>query len=131
MTTKKKAFSASLIKYMDKSMSEPIWFWVNTATGSALSPHFETQSEAEKWYDDLIEIHNQTYDLLTRCMKGKFYNLKGRIDVGDLFSSVKTDSCPFDLHLEDDILSIKVLALNVTDARKRASEYFEILEWIE
>ena len=64
-------------------------------------------------------------------MKGKFYNLKGRIDVGDLFSSVKTDSCPFDLHLEDDILSIKVLALNVTDARKRASEYFEILEWIE
>lgn len=131
MDTKKKQFKACLIKYRQPDMKDSIWFWVNPGTGTAISPKFGDQAEAEKWFDDLVEIHTLTYDLLDRTKNGKFYNLKGRVDIGDLISSKKANECTFDLHLEDDILSVKVLGLNIDDARKRVKEYFEIQEWIE
>lgn len=131
MTIKKQQIKAHLIKYRDTHMKDPIWFWVNPNTGTQLSPKFESQEEAEKWFDDVVEIHNETTDLLDRVKNGKFYTLKGRIDIGDLISSKKANDCPFDLHLEDDILETHVLAKSVDDAKTRISEFFEILEWIE
>lgn len=112
-------------------MKEPVWFWVNATTGTTLSPHFDTQPEAEKWFDDVVSIHAETYDLLDRVMYGKFHYLRGKIDIGDMCSSTKVNDCPFDIHLEDDILVTEVLAPTIDDARKRVEEYFEILEWIE
>lgn len=131
MTIKKKQFKAHLIKYRQADMEEPIWFWVNPNSGASLSPDFKTQKEAEKWFDDVVSIHNETYELLDRVKNGKFYTVKGKVDIGDVISSKKANECPFTLHLEDDILIVEVLATNITDARKRVSEFFEILEWIE
>lgn len=131
MTTKKTHFKASLVKYRQTDMKEPVWFWVNTTTGTTLSPHFESQPEAEKWFDDVISIHAETYDLLDRVMYGKFFKLKAKVDIGDLISSTKVNDCPFDVHLEDDILVIEVLGKDDMDARERVEKYFEILEWLE
>lgn len=131
MTTKKTHFKASLVKYRQTDMKEPIWFWVNTTTGTTLSPHFETQPQAEKWFDDVVSIHAETYDLLDRVMYGQFYKLRGKVDIGDLVSSTKVNDCPFDIHLEDDILVLEVLGTTILDARERVEKYFEILEWIE
>ena len=55
MTFKKKQFKASLIKYRHADMHEAVWFWVNPSSGSTLSPKFNTQQEAERWFDD-VEI---------------------------------------------------------------------------
>lgn len=131
MTIKKQQIKAHLIKYRDTHDKEPIWFWVNPNSGATMSPKFGSQEEAEKWFDDVVEIHNITSDLMDRIKNGKFYTLKGRIDIGDLISSKKANLCPFDLHLEDDILEVKVLDTTIINARKRVKEYFEILEWIE
>lgn len=131
MTIKKSQFKASLIKYRQADMKEPIWFWVNPSTGSTLSPEFKNQHEAEKWFDDVVSIHSETYDLMDRVMYGRFHDLRAKVDVGDLVSSTKVNDCPFDLHLEDDILVTKVLGLDILDARARVEEFFEILEWIE
>lgn len=131
MTTKKTHFKASLVKYRQADMKDPVWFWINTTTGTTLSPHFETQPQAEKWFDDVVTIHAETYDLLDRVMYGQFHTLKGKVDIGDLVSSTKVNNCPFDIHLEDDILVIEVLGTTIQQARERVEEYFEILEWLE
>lgn len=131
MTTKKTHFKASLVKYRQTDMKEPIWFWVNTTTGTTLSPHFETQPEAEKWFDDVISIHAETYDLLDRVMYGKVFKLRAKVDIGDLISSTKVNDCPFDVHLEDDILVIELMGKTELDARDRVQKYFEVLEWLE
>ena len=131
MATKKKQFKAHLIKYRDPDDHSYLWFWINPNSGTTLSPHFTTQQDAEKWFDDIMVIHNETYDLLDRVKNGKFHIVKGRIDVGDTLSSVKSSLCPFTVHLEDDTIEIEVLATSVLDARKRVEVYFEILEWID
>lgn len=128
---KKKQFKAHLIKYRQSDMIEPVWFWINPSTGSTLSPHFKTLEEAEQWFDTIIESHNQTYFLLERISKGKFYTVKGKIDIGDTISSKKANECPFEIHLDDDILIVEVLGTSIVDARARVEEYFEILEWVE
>lgn len=112
-------------------MEEPIWFWINPTSGTSLSPEFKTQEEAEKWFDDVVTIHNETYELLDRVKNGKFYTVRGKVDVGDVISSKTANDCPFTLHLEDDILIVEVLATSISDARTRVSKFFEILEWIE
>jgi hypothetical protein len=112
-------------------MEQAVWFWVNPSSGSTLSPHFDTQQEAEKWFDDVIEIHNETYNLMDRVKNGKFYTVCGKVDIGDLISSKKANDCPFTMHLEDDILVVEVLATSLDDAKGRVNEYFEILEWID
>lgn len=129
MTTKNQQFKASLIKYRSADMKEAIWFWVNPSTGTTLSPEFEKQEDAETWFDNVILVHKETYNLLARCKMGKFYTVKGRVDIGDLVSSKKANDCPFDLHLNDDILAAEVLALDERDAKDRVEEYIEILEW--
>lgn len=131
MTNKNKQFKAHLIKYRQADMVEPIWFWVNPSTGTTLSPKFATQEEAEQWFDDVIKIHNETYDLMNRIKNGRFYTVKGKVDIGDVISSKKANDCPFEVHLDDDILIIEVLATSIVDARSRVEEYYEILEWIE
>lgn len=131
MSIKKQQIKAHLIKYREANMADPIWFWVNPNSNATISPKFGSQEEAEIWFDSVVEIHNEATDLLDRVMNGKFYNLKGRIDIGDLISSKKANSCPYDLHLEDDILETRVLALSLNDAKKRVLDFFEVLEWIE
>lgn len=129
--TQKKQFKAALIKYRKSDMEKTIWFWINPASGTTLSPHFDSQEEAEDWYDSVITIHTETYDFLDRVKNGTFYTIKGKVDVGDLISSKKANECPFTMDLEDDILEIEVLANSYEHAKKRAEEYFEILEWID
>ena len=131
MALKKQQIKANLIKYREAQMKDPIWFWTDTRSGAIMSPKFGSQDEAEKWFDTVVNVHNAASEILDRVKNGKFYNLKGRIDVGDLISSKKANECDFDLHLEDDILQVRVLAVSIADARKRIQEYFEILEWIE
>lgn len=130
---KKKFFSAVLIKYKDTHAGENdyIWFWINPNSKAPLSPHFLTQKDAEKWFDDVLDVHQETYDLLERIQYGKFYIVKGRVDVGDMISSMKANECSFTMHLEDDVLQVEVLANSVEHARKRVEEYFEILEWMD
>ena len=79
----------------------------------------------------MIAIHNETYDFLDRIKNGKFYTLRGRIDIGDTISSKKANECPFTMNLEDDILELEILGTSFEHAKERAEEYFEILEWIE
>lgn len=131
MTFKKKQFKAHLIKYRQADMREAIWFWVNPSSGATLSPEFNTQQEAERWFDDVVSIHNETYNLLDRVKNGKFYTVKGKVDIGDVISSKKANECPFTMHLDDDTLIVEVLASSLQDAKERVEEYFEILEWIE
>jgi hypothetical protein len=131
MTLQRKQFKAALIKYRQTDMKDPVWFWINPSSGTELSPRFETQQQAERWFDSVVSIHNETYDFLDRVKNGKFYTLKGRIDVGDVISSKKANECPFTLNLDDDILEIEVLATSFEHAKERAEEYFEILEWID
>jgi hypothetical protein len=131
MTTKKKQFKAHLIKYRQAEMKEPVWFWINPSSGATLSPEFKTQPEAEKWFDDVVSIHNETYDLLDRIKNGQFYTVCGKVDIGDVISSKKANDCPFTLHLDGDILIVEVLATSKDNAKERVSEFFEILEWID
>ena len=132
MTAKRKQFKAALIKYGPKStMEDPVWFWINPSSGTKLSPEFETQKDAESWFDSVVTIHNETYDFLDRVKNGKFYTLKGKVDVGDVISSKKANECPFTMHLDDDILILEVLGTSFEHAKERAEEYFEILEWID
>jgi hypothetical protein len=126
-----KKFEAHLIKYRQTDMKAPVWFWINPSSGSTLSPKFATQDEAENWYETIVTTHEETYNLLTRSKRGKFYKVFGRVDLGDVISSKKANECPFTLYLEDDILEAQVLAVDIEDARSRVSEYFEILEWID
>lgn len=131
MNIKKKQFKAHLIKYRQADMKEAVWFWINPSSGATLSPEFTTQEEAEKWFDDVVEVHNQTYNLLDRIKNGRFYTVVGKVDIGDLISSKKANDCPFTMHLEDDILTLEVLATSFEDAKARVKEYIEILEWLE
>lgn len=131
MTTKKKQFKAHLIKYRPTDGSKPLWFWVNPNSGNTISPYFYTQDSAEDWFDDILAVHNETYNLIDRVKNGSFYTIKARVDVGDIISSTKSSQCPFSAHLEDDIIEIQVLAVSKEDARVRIQEYFNILEWID
>lgn len=131
MTTKKKQFKAHLIKYRQTDGSKTLWFWVNPDSGNTISPYFQSQDSAEKWFDDLLIIHNETYDLINRVKNGFFYTIKGRVDVGEVISSMSAADCPFTIHLEDDIIEAQVLAVSKADAKKRIENYFEILEWID
>ena len=131
MATKKKQFKAHLIKYRQTDGSKTLWFWVNPDSGNTISPYFQSQDSAEKWFDDLLIIHNETYDLINRVKNGFFYTIKGRVDVGEVISSMSAADCPFTIHLEDDIIEAQVLAVSKADAKKRIENYFEILEWID
>jgi hypothetical protein len=131
MTTSKKQFKAHLIKYRPTEGSKVFWFWVNPNSGTTISPYFNSQSSAESWFDDLLVVHNETCDLLDRVKNGSFYSIRGRVDVGEVISSMSAASCPFTIHLEDDIIEAEVLATSRADAKKRVEDFFEILEWIE
>lgn len=131
MSLKKKSFVANLIKYRQADMQDPVWFWINPSTGTIISDQFKNPEAAEKWFDSVINIHNETFNLIERSMNGKFFKVKGKVDVGDVISSKKANECPFTMHLEDDIMEFEVLAKDEDDAKKRVSEFFEILEWYE
>ena len=131
MMTHKKQFKAALIKYRQSAMSGDVWFWMNPSSKVKLSPEFDTQEAAEKWFDTVVSIHTETYDVLDRVKNGKFYTVNGRVDIGDTISSKKANECPFIMQLEDDILSLEVLGTSLEHAKERVEEYFEILEWID
>lgn len=129
-TNKKKQFRAHLIKYRLTENSSFMWFWVNPETGATLSPYFKTPDAAEAWFDDVLEVHNQTYNLIDRVKNGHFYTLRARVDIDEMLITPSTFECPFTIHLDDDIIEVEVLGTNIEDAKKRVEEYFEILEWV-
>lgn len=131
MTTKKKQFKAHLIKYRLTDSSKFLWFWVNPDSGTTISPYFKTSEAAEAWFDNILFIHNQTYDLIDRVKNGKFHMLRARVDVDEMLMTPKTFECPFTIHMEDDILQFEVLATSEDSAKQRIEEYFDILEWID
>lgn len=129
MRIKNQKFRAHLIKYRDAEMIEPVWFWINPSSGTTLSPEFKTQEQAERWFDGVIKIHNETYDFLSRIKDGKLYDLKGRI-TEDI--NKKLDSCPFFVYIsQKNILHTTILALSEQDAKDRVEEYIDGIEWID
>lgn len=129
-SSRQQQFKAVLVKYKRADSFDFVWFWIHPGTKSVLSPQFSTESGAEQWFNDIITVHEETYDLLSRLRSGSFYIVKCRIDIGDTISSKKANECNFTMHLEDDILEIELLANSIEHARERVEEYFEILEWM-
>ena len=126
----KKAFAASLIKYRDPESEDYVWFWVNPSSGGAISPSFGTRIEAERWYDDIIRVHNETIDLILRAKDGQFYKLKGRINIEEMLIYTKGRHCPFPVFLEDDTITMEMLARTEEEAKERVLKHFDILEWL-
>jgi hypothetical protein len=110
-------------------MEEAVWFWINPSSGTTLSPEFSTQEEAQEWFDRMIAVHNETFSLIERIRKGKFYTVSGRVNLEKFILGKKLNPSPFSIKLHRDILSVEVLAVSEEDARARVEEYFDILEW--
>ena len=128
----KNTFKAALIKYRASGPnSEFVWFWINPSTMAALSGQFKTQAEAERWFDDTVAIHEETYHLLNRLRHGSMYTVRAIVDPDDITSSKKSSACNFTMHIEDDILEVELLATSIEHARERVEEYFSVIEWIE
>lgn len=125
----KTKFKAALIKTRIGDVYT--WYWANVYSNSPISPEFFSQKEAEKWFDDIKLIHEETYDLIKRCKYGEFQTVKGRIDLEEFFVSSKLDSCPFTMYFEDDILEIIVLALDKDDAKQRVRKYINHIDWVD
>jgi hypothetical protein len=130
MPQTKKSFQANLIKYRDPESEHFVWFWVNSSSGGTISPSFLTRIEAERWYDDIVRIHRETIDLILRAKDGQFYKLKGRINVEEMLIYTKGKRCPFPVFLEEDTISMEILALSEQEAKNKALKYFDILEWL-
>jgi len=125
----KNIFKAALIKYRASGdNSKFVWFWINPNTRALLSGQFSTQEDAERWFDETVSIHEETYHLLNRLRYGEFYTIKCIVDPDDILSS---DGCNFTMHLEDDVLEIELLATSIEHARERVEEHIKIIEWIE
>jgi hypothetical protein len=116
-----------LVKHRKADFPVPIWYWINPMTGAKLSPDFFTQEEAEDWFEDVVDGHNAAYDLLNRTKDGKIFELKGNVPEAPF----RVKKCPFKYEIDGDVLTIRILGMNVEDAKKRVEEYFNILKWIE
>lgn len=126
MAKKSSVISATLIKYRKTAYDDFSWFWIDSKSGAALSKHFETQDEAEEWFNGMIFIHNETYSLLDRVMNGRMYFMSARVDL-----SAKFPACPYPSNYEDDMMHVTVFARDEKEARKRVEQYFDVLEWEE
>ncbi len=130
MTQTKKSFQANLIKYKDPESNDYSWIWVNPSSGGAISPIFSTRIQAERWYDDVIKIHKETIDLILRAKDGEFYKLKGRINIEEMLIYTKGKRCPFPVFLEEDTITMNILARSEEEAKNTVLKYFDILEWL-
>lgn len=130
MPNTKRSFNASLIKYRDPESEQYVWFWVNSSSGGTISPSFNSRKDAEKWYDNILRIHFETIDLILRAKDGQFYKLRGRVDVEEMLMYTKNNKCPFRVFLEEDVITVDILARSEQEAKQRLLEYFEILEWL-
>jgi hypothetical protein len=130
MPQTKKTIYANLIKYRDPESSDYSWIWVNPSSGSAISPIFSTRIEAERWYDDIIRVHKETINLILRAKDGEFYKLKGRINIEEMLIYTKGKRCPFRVFLEEDTISMEILARSEEEAKERVLKHFDILEWL-
>jgi hypothetical protein len=130
MTQTKKSFQANLIKYKDPESNDYSWIWVNPSSGGAISPIFSTRIQAERWYDDVIRVHKETIDLILRAKDGEFYKLKGRINIEEMLMYTKGKRCPFPVFLEEDTITMNILARSEEEAKERVLKHFDILEWL-
>jgi hypothetical protein len=126
MAKKSSVISATLIKYRKNAYDDYSWFWIDSKSGAALSKHFETQEDAETWFNGMIAIHNETYSLLDRVMNGKVYTVSARVDL-----SAEYPKSPYPSKYEDDMLHVTLLARNEEEAKKRVEKYYYVLEWAE
>lgn len=130
-TFKDKQILAHLVKHKQADISLPVWYWINPMTGVKISPTFPTKDDADKWFDDLVAVHNDTYDLLNRSKEGKIFKIKAVIDNSGIISSTKTKKCPFAYEITGDVLSVSVLGTDLGDARTRLEEFFDIVDWLD
>lgn len=122
---------AHLVKHRKADMPVAVWYWVNPMTGVKISAEFATKEEASRWFDDLVNIHNDTYDLLARSKDGEMYELKGIVEESGIYNRQKTKDCPFKFSISNCVLTISVLGMSKGDAKQRVEDYFDILSWIE
>jgi hypothetical protein len=114
-------------------MDKPVWFWVNAeGRGKPLSPRFETEDDAESWYEETVNIYKETERVLKRTATGKIHTLIWTIDFTKYLSAPKKH-CPFETFLLADGQTIegKILGEDVQDARNRVLEYFDVIDWLE
>lgn len=130
-TFKDKQILAHLVKHNKANNPVPVWYWINPMTGVKISPEFRLKDDADKWFDDLVSVHNDTYDLLNRTKQGKIFNLRAVVDVTGVISSTNTKKCPFKHEIKGDVLYIDVLGADLADARTRVEEFFDVGEWLE
>jgi len=126
MSKKSSVISATLIKYRKNVYDDFSWFWIDSKSGVALSKHFESQEDAETWFNGMITIHNETYSLLDRVMNGRMYFMSAKVDL-----SAELPKCPYPSSYEDDMIHVTVFARDEKEARKRVEQYYQVLEWEE
>jgi len=128
MPDDQKYFKAHLIRYRDPDSEDYIWFWIHPSTGRKISGDFLNQEDAEIWFKEVMEIHTQTNDLIARTRYGKFFKLKAVLDEPYILKP----NCPFYFTVEDgNLLSIRILALDIKEAQARTREHFKVKEWIK
>jgi hypothetical protein len=126
MSKKSSVISATLIKYRKNVYDDFSWFWIDAKSGAALSKHFESQEDAETWFNGMITIHNETYSLLDRVMNGGWHTVSARVDL-----SAELPRCPYTSKYEDDMMHVTLIARDKEEAKKRVEQYYQILEWEE
>jgi hypothetical protein len=129
MTDKKTSFKAALIKV--KLGESNIWFWKSTTSNAQISPEFFSQKDAEKWFDDVMLVHEETYDLIDRSKHGEFYTVRGFVSLEELFINYKVSECPYMMYMNDEVLEVIVLALSEEDAKRRVEKYIDNIQWID
>ncbi len=129
-TFKDKQILAHLVRHNKANATLPVWYWINPMTGVKISPEFGLKDEADKWFNDLVDVHNDTYDLLNRMKQGKIFNLRAVVDATEVISSINAKKCPFKHQIKGDVLYIHLLGADLADARTRVEEYFDIIEWL-
>jgi hypothetical protein len=129
--SKQKQIIAHLIKHGRLDGVVHVCYWVNLTTGNKLSPTFASVDDANKWFNDVIDVYNDTCELLIRTKEGKIFNVKAVIDNTNIISSTKAKKCPFTHEIVGDILTASVLGTDLADARTRLEEFFVIVDWLD
>lgn len=128
MPVQKRTLKAHLIKYREPQLEDFIWFWINPTTGNKISGDFFTQEEAEEWFREMVSIYDESVTLIKRAKSGSFFRLVGVLEDANV---TKNQNCPFEHTIEGMLIGIKVLGLDLNDAKHRVETFYDIREWIE
>jgi len=133
MPIQKKTLRAHLIKYREPYLNDFVWFWINPNNGQKLSGDFFTQEEAESWFQEMVQIHDEAMSLIKRAKSGRFYELQAILEL----ERVKINkNCTFEHTIKstengENILIARVLGVDLEDAKFRIGQFYDIKEWID